>query len=106
MIAKYRQKALVSCINMLLLTKDAEQSVALVLPPKSNSQSQFQINANYTVFLHYYTTCTIARVRSCALLLFLRFLCNMHKKFSLTTYLHFLGGRRVYKQLSNSHISI
>ena len=91
---------------MLLFTKDAKQSVALYLIPKSNPQSQFQIYTNYTVFLYYYTTCTIAMARSCALSLFLRFLCNMHKKFSLTTYLHFLGGRRVYKQLSNSHISI
>lgn len=91
---------------MIAKYKDAEQSVALYSYPKSNSQAQFQIYTNYTVFLYYYTTCTIARVRSCALSLFLRFLCNMHKKFSLTTYLHFLGGRRVYKHLSNSHTSI
>ena len=87
-------------------TEDAEQSVALYSCPKSNSQAQFQIYTNYTVFLYYYTTCTIAEGRSCALCLFLRFLCNMHKKFTYLPNFQFLGGRRVYKQLSNSQTSI
>ena len=77
-----------------------KRSVALFFP------QSLTLNHNSKFILIIQLTCTIARVRSCALLLFLRFLCNMHKKFSLTTYLHFLGGRRVYKQLSNSHISI